>query len=178
VTFEYEEQILRSLRRISRAIDVYSRKLASEYQLTVPQLVCLRFINRIEVTTPGALAREVSLSQATVTGILDRLERRGLVLRERATDDRRRVYIRMTSAGEQVVEAAPIPLQQRFSHRLSSLSQKDRARIDEVLSSIVEMMEAQQIEASPVLAAGLVTAEPADVAEFLDPSSREPERRD
>lgn len=150
----YEETILRSLRRITRAIDIHSRQLAQEHRLTGPQLVCLRQIERDGQTTPSALARQISLSQATVTGILDRLSNRGLVNRVRSDTDRRRVHVTLTEAGKQLAATAPSPLQQRFARRLEALAPEGQARIAEVLQQIVAMMEADTLKASPLLVPG------------------------
>ena len=164
----YDETILSSLRRITRAIDLHSRKLASEYKLTAPQLVCLRQLYNDGPLTPSRMAREVSLSQATVTGILDRLERSGLVERRRDQKDRRQISIYITSKGNELVQRAPLPLQERFAGRLAKLDEQDQALIDKTLKEIVEMMEAADIDAAPVITTGNVEAEHTQVTEFLD----------
>lgn len=165
---KYNENILRSLRRIQRAIDLYSKDLANRYNLTTPQLLCLRQLGANGSTTASQLAREVALSQATITGILDRLEARGLITRRRDAQDRRRVNLEVTEEGRSLVEKAPLPLQQRFATRLMELPEVDQALIDGVLSRIVEMMEAEDLEAAPMMVAGPIGADSLDVAGFLD----------
>ncbi len=140
----YDESILNSLRRITRAIDVYSRKLAATYKLTAPQLVCLRYLDRFGPHTPSELAREAALSQATVTGILDRLESRGLVERRRDNKDRRRISIYLTSEGRRLSQAAPTPLQELFAARLAELPAEEQAGIDRILGQVAEMMGADK----------------------------------
>jgi DNA-binding MarR family transcriptional regulator len=147
----YDDSILNSLRRITRAIDVYSRKLAATYKLTVPQLVCLRFLDRMGPHTPSELAREASLSQATVTGILDRLEARGLVERRRDNKDRRRVSLHLTEEGRLLSQAAPKPLQELFAARLAELPAEEQAGIDRILRQVAEMMGADQWKESASL---------------------------
>jgi DNA-binding MarR family transcriptional regulator len=117
----YDDSILNSLRRITRAIAVYSRKLAATYKITAPQLVCLRYPDQNGPHTPSELAREVSLSQATVTGILDRLEIRGLLERRRDHKDRRRVSVHLTPEGMESSQTAPKPSQELFAGRLAEL---------------------------------------------------------
>ena len=163
-----EENIIRALRKISRAIDLYSRKLASRHQLTGPQLVCLGQLARGGSTTPSELAREISLSQATVTGILDRLEAKGLVTRARSPEDKRRVILETTGAGRRLVAAAPSPLHETFVHKLRALSGAEQRSIEQTLTLIVEMMEAEEIDAAPMLATGPITADTVKVADFLD----------
>ena len=150
----HDEEILLSLRRISRAIDLHSRSLAARFELTAPQLVCLRQVVAGRAAAAGELARQVSLSQATVTGILDRLEARGLLERHRDPHDRRRQLLSPTQAGRRLAAAAPIPLQERFAARLAALPPADQQGIAQALARIVEMMEAEEISAQPVMAAG------------------------
>ncbi len=164
----YDESILSSLRRITRAIDLHSRKLASEYKLTAPQLVCLRQLYNDGPLPPSRLAREVSLSQATVTGIIDRLERSRLVERRRDQKDRRQISIFITEKGRELVQSAPLPLQERFAGRLAKLDQQQQALIDKTLKEIVEMMEATELDVAPVITSGNVEAEHTQVEEFLD----------
>src|SRR5438477_4060914 len=99
-----EDQIVIALRRISQAIDVWSRRLWQDYGLTAPQLAVLREILGGQNVSPGTLAQVLHLSQPTVTGILGRLERRGLIRRERSTTDRRSVIIAATEQGKCLAE--------------------------------------------------------------------------
>ena len=147
-----EDDILRSLRRISRAIDLHSRFLASTFGLTGPQLVCLRALGQRGLATPSELAKEISLSQATITGIIDRLASRQLVTRERTSRDRRLVTVRLTEAGQALIEQAPSPLQERFLERLQALSDEEQRNIRESLERIVHMMGSEELEAAPALA--------------------------
>ncbi len=146
----HAENIFRSLRRIARAIDVHSRDLTSRFNLTVPQVVCLRQLLYGGPCTPSSLARMVFLSQATVTGIVDRLESRGLVIRERKEADRRRVTVSLTTQGRAVTESLPHPLQDKFAGRLGSLSESEQADIDRILDRVCEMMEAHGLETAPL----------------------------
>lgn len=148
-----EESILRSLRRILRAVALHGRQLQRDHQLTAPQLLCLRFLrDSAEAPTAGEVARALALSGGTVTGILDRLERRGLLERRRGERDRRRVRVELTEEGRRVAWEAPLPLHEKFARRLSLLPDNASRRIDEVLQDVVQLMEADELEAAPVLA--------------------------
>lgn len=140
----YDESILRSLRRISRAIGLHSRQVASRYQLTTPQLVCLRHL-KYQPCSPGELARAISLSPPTVTGILDRLESRGLVLREKHPRDKRRLIVGITEEGRHLLSAAPMPLHERLASNLARLEAHDQRQIDATLKQVVAMMEADHL---------------------------------
>lgn len=142
MTPDYAGSILLSLRRIIRSIDQHNKQLGRRYELTVPQLVCLRQLLVDGEITPGQLAKSVYLSQATVTGIIDRLVDKGLVSRERSTQDRRKMLVRLTPKGTQMANDMPWPLQERFSRSLAGLKLEEIEKIDTMLKRLVEMMEA------------------------------------
>ena len=167
---DYEEDILRSLRRITRAIDLHSRKLANTFGLTGPQLICLRALNEVEVCSPKVLANTVYLSPATITGIMDRLVMRQLVRRERSTSDRRQVVLTLTKAGRALVEQAPSPLQARFVSRLENLDDEERQRLRASLDRIVELMDGDDLEAAAVLS----TSPSAQSSEEADAIAQQP----
>jgi DNA-binding MarR family transcriptional regulator len=141
--------------------------LASRYKLTGPQLVCLRQLVAEGDCTPSVLAREVSLSPATVTGILDRLESRELVKRYRDNVDRRKVILKATDQGRKLAERAPLPLHESFARKLAGLPGQDQELIDQVLATVVLMMEADNIDAAPLITAGPLEADSDEVADFL-----------
>jgi DNA-binding MarR family transcriptional regulator len=152
-----EEQILVALRRIVRAVDLHSRQLVDQTGLTGPQLVLLRAAAKLHKPTAGELAREIHLSQATVTGILDRLEKRGLIERVRSGHDRRSIIVLITPQGEAQLKAAPSGLQAQFLQELGRLETWEQTNILSTLQRIVSMMEAEHVDASPVLVTGPVT---------------------
>jgi len=136
------DQIIAALRRIIHTMDVYSRFLATRYGLTVPQLTALRTLSARQEMSIGGLTRAVHLSQPTVTGILDRLEDRGLVARHRSPEDRRRVEVRLTPAGQEVLAQAPPLFQDGFATKLKGLEEWERSLILSALQRLVLMMEA------------------------------------
>lgn len=159
---ELEEQVLVALRQITRAISLHSHNLQQNYGLTAPQLVVLRELDRREEATGGELARAASVSHATVTGILDRLEKRGLVQRSRSAQDKRRVPARLTEAGRLVLRSAPRPLQTQFVARLRELEAWERTSILSCLQRVAALMGAERLEGLPGL------AEPREGEEILE----------
>ena len=134
--------IFMDLRRIMRAMDVYSRQLSDSHGLTGPQMLCLREISQQGSLTTGTLALAVALSPATLTGILDRLEMRGLVSRERRPEDKRRVVVSLTAHGRQMSQELPSPIQERFGSKLLALPAEEQAAIRHALGTVARMMEA------------------------------------
>ena len=148
------DDILIALRRITRAIDLQSKKLVKKVGLTAPQLVVVQALRREGQMSPSALAKTVSLSQATVTTILDRLVRQGLVTRDRSPNDKRVVLACLTEEGRQRALAAPELLQAGFLREFRKLQDWERAMLVASLQRIAEMMDADDIDASPILETG------------------------
>ena len=155
-----DDQVLISLRQIIRATDLYSRQLNKTVGLTAPQLLILRSILDLGAISISQLSREVSLSQATVTTIIDRLEKRGLVTRHRSNQDRRVVHATLTDEGEAMVSKAPAPLQDTFGRRFAALQDWEQSMIVAALQRVASMMNAEDIDAAPVLHVGDPTDQP------------------
>lgn len=149
----YEEVIV-ALRRIIRATDLHSRQLNKVTGLTASQLLILKLLQQNTELTAGQVARQVSLSQATVTSIVDQLEQRSLLLRERGQADRRKVFMRLTEAGKALLANAPKPLQTSFIQQFQDLHDWEQDMILSALERVAYMMDAQHIDASPVLDVG------------------------
>jgi DNA-binding MarR family transcriptional regulator len=141
-----QEQVIVALRRITRAADIHSHLLQRDFGITGPQLTTLRVVRRLQPVSTGALARAACIGYATQTGILDRLEERGYVTRTRQPADRRTIIVKMTKAGEQLLDTAPSLLQPRFRDELQRMSELDRTTLLNTLLQVAGLMEAESIE--------------------------------
>src|SRR5690554_3527172 len=137
----YDLRILRALRRITRSIALHCCQLAAYSNITAPQLVCLRAVVDNGPLTATAISREIHVSPSTVVGILDRLEDKGWILRERGREDRRIVFITATEEGIALVRDTPSPLQQKLADSLNNLPEIEQATITMSLERIVDLME-------------------------------------
>jgi DNA-binding MarR family transcriptional regulator len=160
-TNDLSESVLNPLRRIVRAIDLQSRQLVRRHGLTGPQNMLLRELAQTGAVTVGRLAERISLSQATVTDILNRLEQRGLVLRMRSTDDKRCVQVSLTRAAEQLLQAAPPVLQEQFLDRFHALEPWEQHQIVAVLQRVAGMMDIRNVEPKSVARIRMNLPEPA-----------------
>jgi DNA-binding MarR family transcriptional regulator len=140
-----------ALRRIIRATDLHSKRLLKISGLTTPQVIVLRSIRDLGEVTTGEISDQVSLSQGTVTSILDRLEKRGWIERYRSVADRRVVHARLTAAGRAVLRKAPPLLHERFIEAFTSLRPARQDRIVATLREVAEMMGAADLDAAPLL---------------------------
>ena len=148
---ETHDQVLVSLRQIIRAIDLHSKHIERESGLTGPQLLVMQSISKIDPVTAGRIAREVNLSQATVTTILDRLEKKAYVTRERSQEDKRKVMIGLTEAGELILKQAPTLLQESFIENFAGLEDWEQNLILASLQRVADMMKAGNLDAAPLL---------------------------
>ena len=170
----YGRRILHAVRRIIRAVDLYSRKLATEHEVTGPQLVCLNTIVELGPITATDLAHQIHLSASTVVRILDRLESRELIVRERQKDDRRRVHLTATIAGHELSAKAPYSEQHPLRAALKQLPLQEQERVTSLLERLVGLMDAASLSASPVLEVGSIQ----DTEQVSDVIPRENSTRD
>lgn len=143
-----------AIRRIVRAAEFASRDLARTTGLTPSQLIVLQIVAREGEPGAGAIAEAARLSQATVTALLDKLEARGLVIRNRGSQDRRRVSVELTAEGRRALADMPDVLQDRFAARFDKLADWEQASIIAGLERVAALLNAEGIDASPVLDVG------------------------
>jgi DNA-binding MarR family transcriptional regulator len=130
--------VLIVLRRIIRSVDLQSRHVARTVGLTIPQLIVLQAVRDLGEVTSTMLSAHASLSPATVTTILDKLEQRNLVERYRSASDRRVVHTRLTAEGAAALQKAPPLLQESFVRRFDGL---DAARQDALLAALGDIAD-------------------------------------
>lgn len=167
-----EDRVIAALRRIIRAVDLHSRQLVDQFGLTGPQLLALREAARLGKSPISILARSVRVSHPTMTGILDRLEKQELVSRNRDNGDRRRISVSVTDRGLALLDKAPSPLQDRFRAELTKLEEWEQNLMLANLQRIAALMDAEQLEASPVLASGTAVASHPDDSAAQETSGR------
>ena len=154
MTLDRIDEILVALRRVIRATDLHSKHLAKTTGLTAPQMLLLQTIRDKGEVTIGEIAQEMSLSQATVTSILDRLEKKDLVYRERSKEDKRKVHAYLTPEAAELLIDAPLPLQEHLTKQFNDLPDWEQTMIISSLQRVAHMMDAQHIDASPLLDIG------------------------
>ena len=139
--------LLVALRQINRAIDLQSKKLERETGQTTPQLLLLKALEKDGRAKPSVIAKSVHLSHATVTSIVDRLEKSAMVTREKSVDDRRSVEIVL-------IENAPELLQEDFLLSLSQLESWEQNLLISSVQRIAVMMVANKLDSAPILEVG------------------------
>ncbi|MUJ25315.1 MarR family winged helix-turn-helix transcriptional regulator [Aliivibrio fischeri] len=148
---EKHEEVLVAIRQIIRAIDLHSKKLSKEYGLTGPQLILMRAIQEMDNVTIKELSKHTNVSQATTTTIIDRLELNGYVQRIRSESDRRKVHAHLTDKGKELLDNAPLPLQDSFVNKFHNLETWEQSLLLSSVQRVSAMMNAEDIDAAPVL---------------------------
>lgn len=143
-----------ALRRILRATELFGREITQSAGVTPVQFRVLQIIGETGQTTAKTIAQRMRVSQATVTSLVDKLVREGMVLREKSTLDRRQTNIHITPKGTKTLADAPDPLQQRFVRKFSAMEDWEQAMLVASLERIAAMLDAEDIDASPVLDTG------------------------
>ncbi|MBT4883205.1 MAG: MarR family transcriptional regulator, partial [Glaciecola sp.] len=146
--------LLVALRKVIRAIDIRSKELSRDVGLTGPQLIVLQQVGKNPGVMVKEIARSITLSPATVTSILDRMESRGHVNRVRSTQDKRKVGVFLTDVGQSLLDKAPLPLQEHFLNRFNAIEEWEQSQMVATMQRIATMMDAQKIDAAPVLEVG------------------------
>ncbi|MEA2021958.1 MAG: MarR family transcriptional regulator [Candidatus Caldatribacteriota bacterium] len=139
------EKVLITLKQIIRAIDIHSKYLRKYYGLSGPQLIILRELSTIPEISIGHLAKEISLSQATVTDILNRLEDKEFIRKKRSDHDKRRVFIKITEKGKIAIGKNPSILNEEFIQKFNKLEDWEQTLILSSIQKIASMMKTEKL---------------------------------
>ena len=142
--------IIDNLRRVFQIISEYSKTAERSTGLTGPQLWALSLLSNDAPIHVSDLARQMYLSSATVVGILDRLEIKGLVTRLRSKEDRRAVNLHLTEKGRDLAVKNPEVAQIMLMKGLEGLSDEQFSRVDEGMQQMVRILGAEHITPQPL----------------------------
>jgi len=147
----YLERIFLVLRNIAHYSSIYSRYLQKSFDVTTSQLLCLRALSKEDGLSAGEISRRIHIKPGTITGIIDRLEAKGLVRRNRTNRDRRVINIEITDSGWDLVRAAPVPVQSLLAVNLRKLPMYEVEGITQSLERVLQMMQTEELTAGVTL---------------------------
>lgn len=147
------------LRRILRATENRARTLSRQSGLTASQLLLLQTLEDEGECTAGRIAARLGITQATTTSLVQKLEAKGLVDRKRGDTDRRTVWLTLSESGRTKIAEAPDSLQELFSQRFEKLEDWEQMMLMASLERVASMLDAEKIDASPVLDIGALDRE-------------------
>ncbi len=150
---DHYANILIDIRKIVRSINLESKRIQKEFGISIPQLLCLGYLSKCDSyqSTHRELTRYLHLNSSTVTGIINRLERKGFLARLPKKDDRRVTYIALTSAGFDVLEKTPDLLHEKLADTLEKLPGDKVGAIQESLHIIISALGIEDLDASPMI---------------------------
>lgn len=131
-----------------------TKGMASQFGLTGPQLTVIKLLESFGDISLSSLSERIRAQNSTVTGIIDRMEREGLVRRERSTSDRRVVYIRLSEKGARLARQIEVEPMEIFRGALSSLTRDDVRELLRILTKMQKRVRAR------VSAQGLAPGKP------------------
>ena len=143
---DHTAQIIFSIRRLIQANELYTKELNKKYQVSSAQLNCIIVLHEYGPLPPSKIARHIMVKSSTVTGVVDRLEKKGLAERMRNSPDRRVITIQLTEAGKKLAQNAPPPIQQKI---IDGLKQTEKTKIDQIVRSLnmlTDMLDVQDLE--------------------------------
>ncbi|MBU2549223.1 MAG: MarR family transcriptional regulator [Proteobacteria bacterium] len=142
---DYTEKIILALRYLAQISSMYSKYLEKEVSVTTGQLLCLRALSKEDSLSLGEIARRIFLKPGTLTGLVDRLEAKGMVQRTRIESDRRSIRLKITEKGRQLVEEAPIPIQSLIAMQLKRMPVKEVETISNGMMRLLEIIQQAEI---------------------------------
>jgi DNA-binding MarR family transcriptional regulator len=146
-------EILIRIRQIIRSVNLESKRLEKEHGISIPQLLCLNFLkyNPDLQASHKEIKDFLQLNASTVTGIINRLEQKGLVARLPKQADRRLGFITITKNGIQLLEQTPEPLHEQLTLKLKNLSEGDLQKLQQAFDTIIDLLRIDDPEAAPIL---------------------------
>jgi len=135
----FEMPLFQALRRLQQAGEVHAKRLSRFGGLTPMQLMILQIVADEARMTASALSGRVSLTAATLSGMLDRLVELGLLQRQRDDQDRRRQWLLLSEAGRELMQQAPSLLPPEFRQRFAALSEWERHSLTAALLRAAEL---------------------------------------
>ena len=141
-------EIMQSLRQIFRAIQDYSQEVSRNFGITGPQLWALKTLSADGSLSLGDLSNKMYLHPSTVSGVVDRLEKKGYAVRDRGQKDRRVVTVQLTPKGKRLAKKAPNPIQGKMVYGLRKLEARKLNSIYAAIQKLVEIMAVQDVKAT------------------------------
>ena len=143
---KYTKDIIYSIRRLMQAGELYTKELNKIYNISSAQLNCLVTLYENGPLPPSQIAKLMMVNSSTITGIIDRLEQKGLVKRMRISTDRRIITVDLTKNGKVLAENAPPPIQHKLFDGISQLSENELKYIADSLLKLTDMLDVQDLK--------------------------------
>jgi DNA-binding MarR family transcriptional regulator len=140
------KEIVAGILRLYRAVYLDSLKTSKRFGLTGSQSAVLRAILAHGALSSAELSRKLCVTPSNITGVIDRLEKKGLVERVRQREDRRVVLITLTESGKELSKQLPDPIERKLISGLVDLGPEQVHALSDAMNRIVDLISAERIE--------------------------------
>jgi DNA-binding MarR family transcriptional regulator len=145
------KKIVTLIRKYVRLRALHTKELAKNYDLSVPQLLCLQCLYENGKMSMSEIAENILVNVSTVTGIVDRLEQKDFLVRRRVSPDRRVITIALTEKGRSLAENSPPAVHHKIVQAVKMLSQHEREEIFQAVDSLSRLVDAGEADQDPAL---------------------------
>lgn len=147
--------ILINLRKIIRSVNLEDKRIEKEYGISIPQLLCLSYLNqKVNFQASHKEIKDfIQLNASTVTGIIARLEKKGLVARLPKQNDKRVGLIALTSHGADLIRNSPEPLHATLTLKLKRLPPEKLSELQQAFDQIIDFLNIENLDAAPLFSA-------------------------
>jgi len=144
------QDIVGSIRRLVRAVYLDSQKMKREFGMTGPQSGVLRLLLKNGSMSSADLSRLMYVTPSNITGIIDRLEKKGLVERVRRERDRRVTLLVLTAAGKELSEGIPDAIEKQLINQLSDLENEHVQILAMAMNQVLNLIDTRGVEEKPL----------------------------
>lgn len=135
-----EQEITKQLRIVFKAVQAHSKRVEKTCGLSSAKLWMLHEIASTHGIKVSQLATALSIHRSTCSNMLDKLEEKGLISRDRSKTDQRTVHLYVTALGFDLLKKAPIPHQGQLSSALKRLSPQQLIDLDNSLKDFINAL--------------------------------------
>lgn len=144
------KQIVSAIRRMTRAIYLDSKKMVKNIGLSNPQCLVLKAVGANGPSSLASLSRHLNVTPANMTGLVDRLEKKGLIKRTRKPGDRRVTIVELTEGGRHLSQSVPDPIEKKLISGLKGASAAELQQITEAFQKVVDLLDAKDVADAPL----------------------------
>lgn len=141
-----QKDIIHSIRRLMQGAELYNKEINKKYNISAAQVNCLLALYENGPLPPSQIAKIIMVNSSTVTSIIDRLEQKNLVERQRISQDRRIITVQLTESGKTLAKNAPSPIQQKIIDGVKRLTPQEVEHIVNGLNMLTNMLDVQDLE--------------------------------
>lgn len=135
------DQVVEAILYLTTESRRITKELARRADLTGPQLTVVKILEQVGDLSLSELSERIRAQNSTVTGIIDRMEREALVVRERSKEDRRVVHIKLTAKGQALAREIPLEPMEIFKNALETLNAQETKELMRILTKLAKRVK-------------------------------------